>query len=430
MGAAISYSGDNVFHITSQGAEVYSFAFQGESGVTNINISPNYGYNTEWTSDVGSSDTIVFTSTGAARVLGNEGDTGNDPDGLDFFVSMSSVPQGATNKTIYWVSSNAGSIDKDQTPGSVYTGTTVNSFEMTFSTESGGDPHINPIINPYNTTLILPSNSKIYNYLYYHDDTETISINAEMWQLSHDRIVFAEELRRDLSFADKNKQYLATPEKKEALPKALNNITLNPLTETEVTENDPSFIKTLYIYYRNKTTNTESAYTVDMETLNFTSHNQTEESNITFTEKKPLLTPKMHEGKIKFERQNGDSYQRNIKFVTDYLNNIEVVISRDTHRLNHRNNIFVRFFSHYVHKVKIHSPNVKGALIHPDRIYTVPTLETTDFNQFQKEPIPEPLSEYYNRNAKRLKSRRFKIRDMVRAHDFSLLNPSLLNPSQ
>lgn len=426
MGAAISYGVDFEFHITTQNIPIYSFAFDAPSATSFTEIKGTFLDNWEVVDTGGNTDLIIIKErTDTSRVLSAS----------DTPVYFGKLSQGMTNAPqVYWVSSKSGNefnsnITTTGTASDVFTNwSTVNDFPMTYNAgDGGGDPHINPIINPYNTTLILPSNTKIYNYLYFQDQTETIIINAQMHQLSHDRIVFAEELQRDLSFTkkDKHKHLLATPEKRDILPQALNNITLYPQPPNSTTENDPSFIKTLYVYYQNKQTNTEIAYTINMETLDIQSQitSTSDQQNISFTEKTPLLRPKIHEGKIKFERSEDDSYERKIKFTTVHLKNFDIYISRDTHRLNHRNNIHVKFFSPQVYKKNIHSPSVKGALIHPDRIYTLPTLETTDQSQFQKEPIPEILSDYKNRNAKRLKRLRFQIRDMVRAHDFSLLSP-------
>lgn len=417
MGAAESHDA-GALHVSSQTALVYSFAIDGSASIVVNDITSQNNYVLNWDHQVGSSDTVVFTvKSPPAKVLGNDAGTGGDPNALDYFAYLSAKL--TPGNIVYWVSDTGATINVNNAAASVYSGVTVNNFTLADGGGGGGDPHINPKLNPYNATLILPPNNKIYNYLQYQKCAEKFVINAAMWNLSHDRITFAEELRRDITL--KNGLH-KTPDKEAILSEAIENITKYPLETGTATRNDPSFIRFLTIIYETQFT-TPLRLTVDMETLDVSG--TTDSPNVITTDTAPITYPHYNRGEIAFHRKTTDSYMKKLTIKTKKFGNTIITLVRDTNRLNHRNSVAIQFQHN-----RSEFGTMNGALIHPDRIYTVPTLTTTDFSLFHKEPIPELLSDYKNRNEKRLKERRFQIRDMVRAHDFSLLEAPQEAPSE
>ena len=423
MGAAVSYGTEThtdkyEIEITTQTVLIRAFAIDPSDNTTVVQeITGLNGYNTYWksTKSSGTNGTLIFeTKDGSLREIGS----GDNP---VFFAYISKAyTAGGVNDNVYYVTETSPSIDyTGDTVLDVFTNfTTVNNFTMTFNSGAGGgDPRIQPYINPYKEPLVLPCDDKLYNYFSYHsnDSDEIITVNAQMWYLSFDRIVLTEELRRDLIYL--KKPQLKTQEKYDAYPIAHENITKYPLNYEDLTENDESFMKIVKInYVKNGVT---INMTIDMESLEVLENENYE--NIKIFDKVRYVKPNMVYGKKKFDRINTDSYMKRIILYSEKFGKIDFEFIRDTNRLNHRNNIIINFQKNKRKNELIKLP-VNGALIHPNRLYTVPKLTTTDFNEFIKEPIPILLSEYSKKNGRRLKLRRFAIRKMVREHDFHLLD--------
>ncbi len=248
---------------------------------------------------------------------------------------------------------------------------------------------------------------------------EKITINASMWMLSFDRIVFAEELYRDLTLP--NKPELATDEKRNAHKIAVENITKNPLEKISPDMFVSSFIRYITIIYQ-KSTEPPQEITIDMETLaSSTSPPSISSSFFKLSDSEPMLSPELSMGKKKFERDKTESFYKILTLQnTTTFGDINLTLIRDTKRLNHRNSISIRFEKNR-HTQDILRLNVNGALIHPDTVATVPSASTTNPELFHKEPTPTLLSEYTKDNKEKLHQRRHEIRAKVRKHDFSLL---------
>src|SRR3989338_2852126 len=77
-------------------------------------------------------------------------------------------------------------------------------FDTPYTTEAvlypagdgGGDPHINPFYNPLNLTYVLPSNDSVYKYFDNLDPLDRIVLNAKMWVLNGDYMVYLDNLFR------------------------------------------------------------------------------------------------------------------------------------------------------------------------------------------------------------------------------------------
>lgn len=425
MGTASSYmvatyTSPDKFEIavTTQTVTATGFAVTADATTLDM-IEIKDAFLANWTYVKNGSNVLIFyTTDGSARTIG----TGDTEEYIGFSNEAFAGAAGATHD-VYWSLSDTignGGIDLDAATASTVFDTSSNSFLLTNVNSAGsGDPRISPYINPYRAALILPVNTKIYNYFSYFSPDETVIINAKMWSLSGDKIVFAEELYRDLTI--KNGQ-LKTFAKENIYKTAIDNIINYPLNENEITKNDVSFVKELTIIHKTKFT-IPIVVTIDMETLEVIT--SIEHPNFNISDKQVYLTPqyKPQSTEIKFRRDTTDSYIRRVTLKTQKFANININLIRDTNRLNHRNSISI-LLGKNKQRDSILKNNVGGCLMHYDKIYTVPSLTTTDFSQFYKEPIPELLSDYNNRNKDYLKQRRFQIRDMVRSHDFSLLEPS------
>lgn len=425
MGSIISYqvathTSPDKFEIdlSTQTSNVVAFAFDPTTtAATMLDIKQSILDDWAYTKGTGTNQPLIFET----RSGNKEGIYAGQA--AQYFGFISHVQSHPT--TVYWIAETGVTLDyaAADAEGVFTNATNVNSFQpedntTNYPNEAGsGDPHIRPLINPYKLPLVLPVNNKIYNYFYYQSPSETVIINAAMWCLSGDRIVFAEELRRDMTIKNGN---LKTDEKERAYPEALENITKYPVKDDDNTQfNDVSFIRYLSIVHKTNFT-TPIEVVIDLETLEpitSISHPNFVMSNI-----KPNTHKYYVNGKLKYDRTNMNSKFRDFTIKTETFGNIMISPIRDYDRLNHRNSLLINIQKNKIEK-DLTRLNVQGALIHPDRIHTVPTLQTTDFSQFHKEPIPELLSDYNNRNKDRLKQRRFQIRDMVRNHDFSLLDP-------
>src|SRR3989338_285163 len=77
-------------------------------------------------------------------------------------------------------------------------------FDTPYTTEAvlypagdgGGDPHINPFYNPLNLTYVLPSNDSVYKYFDNLDPLDRIVLNAKMWVLNGDYMIYLDNLFR------------------------------------------------------------------------------------------------------------------------------------------------------------------------------------------------------------------------------------------
>ena len=404
-----SYTNKFEFDITSQSTLVRSFAFDPtDSATTVVEITGQNNYGNNWKATKGSNNVIVFeTNAGNALELGSN-------DTQHFFAFLSHA-MSAANK-IYWISDTDATINADAADASAVYSVTPNDFNITLIAGQGsGDPRINPYINPYKEPLILPPNNKIYNYLSYQSEEEKITINASMWMLSFDRIVFAEELYRDLTLP--NKPELATDEKRHAYKIAIENITKFPLKKISANTLASSFIRYITIIYQ-KSNDPPQELTIDMETLH---SDKSFQAPFKLTHPTPMFSPELSMGIKKFERDKTDSFYKTLTLQnTVTFGDINLTLIRDTNRLNHRNSISIRFETNR-HTQDILRLNVKGAIIHPDTVATVPTASTTDPELFHKEPTPQLLSEYTKENKEKLRKRRHDIRAQVRKHDFGLL---------
>lgn len=427
MGAATSYQSPlhtdkYLFQLTTQNIGITGFAVDADPTSLEV-VEVKDSLLANWTYVTTANNVIIFyTTDGTTRTIG----TGDTQEYVGF--TDQAFTSGNAPFNVYWSNVDTignGGIDLDAADASSVFSSNSNNFLLASESGSGsGDPRISPYVNPYRQPLILPVNTKTYNYLAYHSDTETIIINAKMWSLSGDRIVFTEEIRRDLTI--KNGRY-HTENKKNVFEKALENITKYPLNDNEIGENDVSFIKELYITHKTPYSTPVEVF-VDMETLDV--KGTIEHPNIHISNKNQFTAPQIdNKNVIKFTRDNTNSYIRTLTIKTEIFDNLTLDLVRDTNRLNHRNSMYLRFLKNANSK-RIEYLGIKGCLMHYDRIYTVPSLTTTNFQEFIKEPIPELVSDYKNRNAKRLKERRFQIRKMVREHDFHLLEPSNHSLSQ
>ena len=418
MGSATSYpdlasnSKGYEFHISSQTALPYAFAVNVDDGCT-VTITTNNSYESNWEATTyttaGDYDVIVIkTKDDTGRILGNSAGTGGDPDIEDFFCifSIQVLQTNQDSGQIYWVN-EVPTISPSPTGNSdIFTNAAVNDFTLTDSPsgDGGGDPHIYPYINPFGEKLILPHSDKVYNYFALHTDNEILTVNTQMWHLSFDRIVFAEELRRDL-YELKGKPELFTKEKEEILPKAIENIAANPVELEDMTESDVSFNRYItFNYVRDGTC--QFNFTVDLESLDVVNAPKSSYLKISNAKNvKSLYSKRTH---------------RRVTVFTEALKSVSIELIRKYDRLNHRNDL-VLIMDKLFDRNDMNKYNVGGALVHPDRIHTVPDLTTTDMNLFVKEDVPELLSNFAEKNTKKLRKRRFEIRGLVRKHDFSLL---------
>lgn len=403
MGAATSYELSSYtdkyeLDVTTQTVSVYSFAFEPSSDTTQVvEITGINNYVSNWTvtKSTGTAGTLIFqTKDGTAKVIGS-GDTQH----FFAFINEANVSGGGQDLKVYYVTDTNATIDTTANSASdTYSGVSVNDFTMTFNAGQGsGDPHIMPYINPYNTTLLLPHTDNIINYFALHTENEILTINAETWHLSLDRIVLAEEIRRDLTM--ENKPHLYTEKKHKLLPEAIDNITKYPIQLNEMTDYDVSFNRYVTINYN------DSTLTIDMETLTC-EQEPLKNTNINVTEEREL-TQKNKSGKI-----------RSIFITTSTIGIVRLDFIRRPERLNHRNDINI-IFGKELSKPKALKLDIKGALMHPDKIYNVPKLTSTDLSEFKKEPTPQTLKNYITLNKQKLKQHRYNIRNFVRSEQLS-----------
>lgn len=290
---------------------------------------------------------------------------------------------------------------------SAFSNTFPNNWNREISAQSensgSGDPHIRPMFGSRNKTYLLPCDNKIYKYFDNQDTSERIVINAQMWLLSLDLILFAEELlvrRQGRNNLDK-------------YPQAAKNIIDYPVLFEEKSKYDPSFARFISIRYKNE------KVILDGETLEIFTSEKADQIKYTEIKESDGRLYRNKKGEI------GDTKMRTITIPSKKLGEIRLIIYRDYKRLNHRNHITLMFKNHngkYLRRCSGVLMNLKSNRI------VVPTLDYVDRINHKHNGNHRliTLDKYLKQNKAELRKERFKVRNMIRANDFSLLHPENL----
>lgn len=262
-----------------------------------------------------------------------------------------------------------------------------------------GDPHIRCYFGPTNSIYVLPTNNYVYKYFDNQDLEERIVINTQMWLLSFDRIVFAEELLRR-NYVNEHRL-------------ALDMITKHPLTMDKVKPFDTSFAKTICINID------DIPFMIDMETLEpeleSESSNKIELSNIMESD-----------GKY-YQTKSGSTINcvmRIITINTKKMGWIKLYLYRDYKRLNHRNHIHIVFEKYHKDDLR----NCSGILMyrrcHDAIVPSLTHIGRIDYENRSNNQLIR-LESYLGRHKDILRKRRLHIRQMVREQCFDLLQDNI-----
>lgn len=319
------------------------------------------------------------------------------------------------NLTIDWVNNtgNLGVID-DVNTGTPDALTSVfsNTYPYNWNREtmaesggaSGGDPHIKPYFNSRGKVYILPTNDFTYKYFDTQDLSERIVINAQTHLLSFDRIIFAEELK--IKRQKRNNW--------DKVPQAIENITKYPKTMETKEEYDTSFAK--YISFIYQTENVSEQLIIDVENL---------EIIVDTTESKIKVSSIEDANSIHYKSKKSDIKNikmREITIQSKKLDTIKVLIYRDYDRLNHRSHISLIFRNHNQNYLKRCAGVLMNIKTHGMIVPSLYHIDHINYDHITDNGL-ETVDTYLAKWKAPLRKKRFRIRNMIRANDFSLLDP-------
>lgn len=286
---------------------------------------------------------------------------------------------------------------------SAFTGTFNREFGSEDVGSGGGDPHIRPYFNPCRKTYLLPTNDNIFKYFDTQDTSERIVINVKMELLSFDRIIFAEELK--IKRQGRNNW--------DKVPQAIENIIKYPKTMETKDIFDPSFAKYISIIYQSDTL--FEKLTIDVETLQIITESHNEKIIISDIEDPDKYNYKGKNGSIK------NTKMRVITILSKKLDTIKVLIYRDYDRLNHRNHISLIFKNNNKNYLKKCSGILMNIKTHGMIVPYLDYIDSINYNHNTNNKL-EIVDNYLTKLKKPLRERRFKIRNMIRTNDFTLLS--------
>lgn len=272
------------------------------------------------------------------------------------------------------------------------------------TSEGGGDPHIRPYFNPRNKVYLLPTNDSNYKYFDTQDTSERIVINAQTYLLSFDRIIFAEELKIKRHGRDNW----------DKVPQAIENITKYPKTMETKEEHDTSFAKYISVIYQ--TASVSEQLIIDVESLEITKDEIKDKITISSIKDSDAIHYKSKKSDIK------NIKMREITIQSKKLDIIRMIIYRDYDRLNHRSHISILFRNHnrkYLQRCAGILMNIKT---HGMIIPSLNHIDRINYDHRTDNRL-ETVESYLAKWKAPLRKERFRIRNMIRANDFSLLDP-------
>ena len=272
------------------------------------------------------------------------------------------------------------------------------------ASEGGGDPHIRPYFNPRNKVYLLPTNDSTYKYFDTQDSSERIVINTQTHLLSFDRIIFAEELKIKRQGRDNW----------DKVPQAIENITKYPKTMDTKEEHDTSFAKYISIIYQSETVSEQLI--IDVESLDITTDKTY--SKITFS------SIKKSDGSLYRNKKGeiGNTEMREITIKSKKLDIIRMIIYRDYDRLNHRSHISLLFKNHNKKYLKQCAGILMNIKTHGMIVPSLNHIDRINYDHGTNNGL-ETVESYLAKWKAPLRKHRFRIRNMIRANDFSLLDP-------
>ena len=321
-----------------------------------------------------------------------------------------------SNLVIDWVNStsNLGTPNLTGTPDDLTSGFS-NIYPDNWNREtmaesggsSGGDPRIKPYFNSCNRIYLLPTNDYTYKYFDTQDQSERIVINTQMHILSFDRIIFAEELK--IKRQGRNNW--------DKVPQAIDNITKYPKTMETKKDYDTSFAKYISVIYQNISFSEQLV--IDVESLDIIK----DERNIKDTKIKFSQINDSNERHYKSKNRDiKDIKMREITIQSKKLDTITLIIYRDYNRLNHRSHISIIFKNHNTKYLKQCSGILMNIKTHGMIVPSLNYIDQINFNHNTNNEL-DTVQNYLSKWKTTLLKHRFRIRNMIRANDFSLLDP-------
>lgn len=244
------------------------------------------------------------------------------------------------------------------------------------SSSGGGDPHVIPYFNDSHNTYLLPTDESIYTYFDNLDNNERFIINAKLWVLDN---IFLHQLEK---MRNKHKpEYFVERE----------NIEKHHKTPPYHIE-DTSFSRYIAFIYKTETIYDELI--IDIETLETVKYTNDDDVNnfkllkennnhdiFKISEKYKDADHIYYPNNIK-TKYNDETICRKMIINTIKLGNVEIILSRQYNKPNHRNHISLLFKERH----KLIKKNCCGALI------DIETLEKISSLIYISDDIKTPVS--------------------------------------